>query len=69
MSSKKIRYSLKFNKTFGYSATWREGDKQKIIDKLKRSCLEGVRNNFKFLLELEDYKLLELLEEQEYDDK
>ena len=66
---RKIRYSLKYNKSFGYSATWREGDRQVVIDKLKKSCLDAVRNSLKHLLELRDEQLLEMLEEQEYDDK
>ncbi len=65
---KKIRYSLNFNRRFGYSATWRKGDRQKNIDKLKEDCLKGVRYNLKYLSELPDDKLLEILEEEEWDD-
>ncbi|KKN22687.1 hypothetical protein LCGC14_0912700 [marine sediment metagenome] len=65
---KKIRYSLKYNKTFGYSATWKEGDKQVIIDKLKEECLHSIKYTLQHLSELPDDKLLEILEEQEYDE-
>ncbi len=65
---KKIRYSLNFNRRFGYSATWRKGDRQKNIDKLKESCLEAVRNSLRHLSQLRDEQLLEILEEEEYDD-
>ncbi len=67
-SDKKIRYSLKFNKMLGYSATWREGDRQVIIDELKKSCLEMMKKTLKYLSELPDDKLIEILEEQEYDE-
>ncbi len=66
--SKRIRYSLRFNRIFSHSATWREGDRQKNIDKLKESCLEGVRNSLKHLSELRDEQLLGILEEQEFED-
>lgn len=66
--NKKIRYELRFNKMFFYTATWRKGDRQKIIDKLKESCLEAVRKTLKHLSILPDDKLLEILEEQEFDD-
>ncbi len=65
---KKIRYSLKFNKSFGYSATWKEGDRQVIIDKLKQVCLSNIKYNLQHYSELPDDKLLEILEEQEYDE-
>ena len=69
MSSKKIRYSLKYNKSFGYSATWREVDGQERIDKLKDTCLDAVRNSFRHLSQLRDEQLLEILEELEWDDE
>ena len=68
MSEKKIRYNLKFDRMFGNSATWREGDKQVIIDKLKKSCLEMMRKTLIYLSELPDDKLLEILHEEEYED-
>ena len=66
---KKIRYSLRFDKNFGYSATWKEGDRQVVIDKLKESCLDAVRNGLRHLSQLRDEQLLELLEVQEFEDK
>ncbi len=53
---------------FFYSATWGEGDIQERIDKLKESCLSAVRNSLRHLSQLRDDKLLEILEEQEYED-
>ena len=66
---KKIRYSIKFNKSFGYSATWKEGDRQVVIDVLKKECLTLLRKQIKWLSEIGDKDLLEFLEEQEYEDK
>jgi len=52
---------------FGYSASWREGDIQKNIDKLKEACLESVRKTLEYLSTLPDDKLLERLEEEEWE--
>lgn len=65
----KIRYTLKFDKSFFYSATWREDDRQVIIDKLKESCLDAVRNSLRHLSQLRDEQLLEILEVSEGEDK
>jgi len=64
----KIRYSLRFNKNFGYSAKWRKGDKKIIIDTLKESCLKAMKHSLKYLSKLPDDKLLEILEVQEYEE-
>lgn len=64
----KVRYKISYNNSFGYSATWRKSDRQKNIDKLKETCLEHMRKSFKYLSELPDDKLLEILEEQEWDE-
>ncbi len=67
--SKKIRYNLRFNRSFFYSATWTEGDDQVRIDKLKKSCLDAVRNSLRHLSQLRDEQLLEILEVEEFEDK
>ncbi len=65
---KRIRYNLNFNRRFGYSVTWRKGDRQKNIDKLKEDCLNSVRNSLRHLSQLRDEQLLGILEEEEWDD-
>ena len=67
--SKKIRYNLRFNKSFFYSATWRKGARQEVINSLKEACLKAVRNSLKHLSELRDEQLLEILDIEEYEDK
>ena len=62
-------YELRFNRAFHYAARWTKGDEQRKIDKLKKSCLEGVKYSLKYLSTLQDDKLLEILEEVEYDEK
>ena len=66
---RKIRYTLKFNKSFFYSATWEEDDRQVVIDKLKEACLDAVRNSLIHLSGLRDEQLLEILEVSEEEDK
>jgi len=64
--TKRIIYNLNFRRTFGYSMTFTKGDKQEVINKLKGTCLEHVRHSLKYLSELPDDKLMEILEVQEY---
>ena len=65
----RIRYTLKFNKSFFYSATWEEDDGKIVIDILKKECLDAVRNSFIHLSGLRDEQLLEILDVSEDEDK
>lgn len=68
MNEKKMRYKLTFDKSFGYSCVYREGDREKIIKILKDKCLETLKESFYYLSKLPDDKLLELLNIEEYQD-
>ena len=52
---------------FLYACKYRKDDDRKIIEHLKEKCLEAIRNHLKYLSELPDDKLLEILDKEEYD--